>query len=93
MKCKIGGDDWKNKEGYILIDGVLICSDWDVDCTQCLVEKCLELGEKWRAEADKLSGYYEFKDGQSYGLQICADELESILDISEIVVKEDVKHE
>ena len=38
FKCKLGGDDWRNKEGFILIDGSIICDDWDIDCQQCLVE-------------------------------------------------------
>ena len=37
LKCKLGGDNYRNQEGYAEINGLMICSDWDIDCQQCRV--------------------------------------------------------
>ena len=37
LKCKLGGDNYRNQEGYTEINSLMICSDWDIDCQQCRV--------------------------------------------------------
>ena len=44
-----------------------------------LEERLLVLIDSWRETAGKRSGYYDFQDGESFGMQSCAGELEEIL--------------
>jgi len=39
MNCKLGGAGYRNQEGYAMINNTVFCMDWDIDCTQCEVER------------------------------------------------------
>lgn len=31
-------DGWKNQEGWFVIQGKLVCADWDEFCTRCRID-------------------------------------------------------
>ena len=37
MGCKFA-DGWKNKEGWLVLNGKLVCLDWDAYCTECRLD-------------------------------------------------------
>lgn len=88
MKCKLGGDDYRNQEGYFEADGLIICCDWDIDCTQCEDER-LSLENSILKEiigklaySDEDGGVYDsYSDGMNIADVFTPEQREIILNI------------
>lgn len=46
-------DGWVNREGWLIINGKLVCGDWDDYCTKCRIDNTQDYVIAFNEETDR----------------------------------------